>query len=766
MSPWRASIFWARRKQELIGVSLFACAVLCCAIFVLASPHDVSLNVASDRVSDHPLGFGAAVFADMMTQFLGAARWLFLIILVFWGIKYVLKVPPLHFFWRLLAFFCALMALALFLHALAIVFIVDESSLLGGIVGKAAYQVSRHLFVWVGMAVPLMLAAFCVFLFSVFCLIYAFGLTKEEYVWLWQQCQHLARFFWRQLVVVVQFCRHGGVLFWRLMRGDFDREMQIFGRQRRSLHAVPLAHDKQEKTEQKNTQQDDVLATVETQLPQNTPKDVVYLPPLDLLTHRRTAERLPAEQEQLVKEQEKRLLETLSDFGVKGRMLWRQAGPVITIYAFEPAAGMKMARIVALTDDVARALSAVSVRIALVPGQNVIGIEVPLAHRRTVYLHDMLASSAYQDTKRTMALPLALGCSISGQPMITDLSDMPHMLVAGTTGSGKSVALNGMIMSLLYHCPPSKCRFLMIDPKRLELSSYEGIAHLLAPVVHEPMRAAQAFKWLVQEMERRYALMSAFGVRHIESYNRQLKRLGQQNSPYQADGNQDPSASTPLPFIVVIVDEVADVMLVAGRSLEASIQRLAQMARAAGIHIILATQRPSVDVLTGTIKANFPTRISFQVTTKIDSRTILGEQGAEKLLGQGDMLFMIAGQRLVRLHAPFVSDAEVDDVVAWLKSSYGSNDASLPKTLATDQTEAGGVMTFEDTHDSEDEDVLYQQAVALILRQSRASISLLQRHFQIGYNRAARMIEQMEQRGIVSHADHMGRRSVLRNIED
>ncbi len=416
-------------------------------------------------------------------------------------------------------------------------------------------------------------------------------------------------------------------------------------------------------------------------------------------------------------------------------------------------------------------MSAISVRVAVVPGRNVIGIELPNASRETVFLREMLESDAY--TRNGFKLPLILGKDIGGAPVIADLARMPHLLVAGTTGSGKSVSINTMILSLLYRLPPERCRFIMVDPKMLELSVYDGIPHLLAPVVTDPRKAVVALKWTVREMEQRYRAMSKLGVRNIEGYNARLEEARGKGEilKRRVQTGFDPDSGKPvfedevldlkaLPYIVVVVDEMADLMLVAGKDIEAAIQRLAQMARAAGIHIIMATQRPSVDVITGTIKANFPTRISFQVTSKIDSRTILGEGGAEQLLGQGDMLHMAGGGRIARVHGPFVSDVEVEDVVRHLKAQ-GEPEYVDAVTEEDEEEGEGGILGFTEEGEGGSGNELYDRAVALVARERKCSTSFIQRHLQIGYNRAARLVEQMEAEGVVGKANHVGKREVL-----
>jgi S-DNA-T family DNA segregation ATPase FtsK/SpoIIIE len=457
----------------------------------------------------------------------------------------------------------------------------------------------------------------------------------------------------------------------------------------------------------------------------------------------------------------------LEDFGVRGQIVKVRPGPVVTLYELEPAPGTKTSRVVGLADDIARSMSAVSVRVAVVPGRSVIGIELPNARREIVYLRELLASETYE--RSGGKLSLVLGKDIGGGPVIVDLARMPHLLIAGTTGSGKSVAINTMILSLLYRLPPDKCRFIMIDPKMLELSGYDGIPHLLAPVVTEPRKAVVALKWAVKEMENRYRAMSKLGVRNIEGYNARVaeaRKNGEVLTRKVQTGfdpetgapvwEEEPFDLEPLPLIVVVVDEMADLMLVAGKDIEAAVQRLAQMARAAGIHLIMATQRPSVDVITGTIKANFPTRISFHVTSKIDSRTILGEMGAEQLLGQGDMLYMANGGRITRVHGPFVSDQEVEQVVGFLKSQ---GEPSYVDSVTEDEEGEPGFAEMGEEGGSGDQ--LYDQAVALVTRERKCSTSFIQRHLQIGYNRAARIVEQMEREGVVSTANHVGKREVL-----
>ncbi|MEM7743070.1 MAG: DNA translocase FtsK [Pseudomonadota bacterium] len=472
-------------------------------------------------------------------------------------------------------------------------------------------------------------------------------------------------------------------------------------------------------------------------------------------------------------EENARMLETvLEDYGVRGEIVAVRPGPVVTLYELEPAPGLKASRVIGLSDDIARSMSALAARVSTVPGRSIIGIELPNADRETVWLRDLFEAKTYGDSRFPLAL--ALGKDISGSPVVANLAKMPHLLIAGTTGSGKSVAINTMILSLLYRLSPKQCRLIMIDPKMLELSVYDNIPHLLAPVVTDPKKAIVALKWVVAEMEERYRKMSKMGVRNIDGYNARVRDAlakGEDFSRTVQTGFDDDTGEpvyeteslTPeeMPFIVVIVDEMADLMMVAGKEIEACIQRLAQMARASGIHLIMATQRPSVDVITGTIKANFPTRISFQVTSKIDSRTILGEQGAEQLLGQGDMLYMAGGGRITRVHGPFVSDEEVEEVVAYLKSLGTPDYVGAVTEGVDDEAQAAVDLKLGLAPAGSSDDELYDMAVAIVARDRKCSTSYIQRKLAIGYNKAARLVEQMEDQGVVTSANAVGKREIL-----
>ena len=516
-------------------------------------------------------------------------------------------------------------------------------------------------------------------------------------------------------------------------------------------------------------------ATTIREAPQGAPERF-ELPSLDYLREKGAAVQDPSLSPEALRDNAAQLEAVLADFGVKGSIIDVKPGPVVTLYELEPAPGIKSSRVIGLAEDIARSMSAIAARVAVVPGRNAIGIELPNSTREMVMLREIFERPEFADSKQRLAL--SLGKTIGGEPVVADLAKMPHLLVAGTTGSGKSVAINTMILSLLFRMTPAQCRLIMIDPKMLELSVYDGIPHLLSPVVTDPKKAVVALKWCVREMEERYKKMAKLGVRNVEGFNSRVReaetkgealsrtvQTGFDRATGEAIYETEELDLAPMPFIVVIIDEMADLMMVAGKDIEGAVQRLAQMARAAGIHVVMATQRPSVDVITGTIKANFPTRISFQVTSKIDSRTILGEQGAEQLLGMGDMLYMASGGRTQRVHGPFVSDEEVEEIVSYLKTQ-GVPDY-LDDVLTDEDEEAeddtpvadNGAATMAESEDP------YDQAVALVLRDGKASTSYVQRRLGIGYNRAASIIERMEQEGVIGPANHAGKREILLETE-
>jgi S-DNA-T family DNA segregation ATPase FtsK/SpoIIIE len=545
------------------------------------------------------------------------------------------------------------------------------------------------------------------------------------------------------------------------------------GRRSPTLVPEPEAEDEEyeeEEEEEDEEEEEPVSRSRKRSEPKSTSrKGVFVLPPISVLAAPKASDRFTLSKDEL--EENSRALEgVLQDFGVRGEIVKSNPGPVVTLYELEPAPGIKSSRVIGLADDIARSMSAISARVAVVAGRNAIGIELPNLKREKVYLRELL--TAKEGIESTAKLPLALGKTIGGDPVIIDLARTPHMLIAGTTGSGKSVAINTMILSLVYRLRPDQCRLIMVDPKMLELSVYDGIPHLLTPVVTDPKKAVVALKWAVREMEQRYKSMSKLGVRNIDGYNARVAEAkvkgeeltrtvhtGFDKETGKAIYEEEKLELEPLPYIVIIVDEMADLMMVAGKDIEGAVQRLAQMARAAGLHVILATQRPSVDVITGTIKANFPTRISFQVTSKIDSRTILGEMGAEQLLGQGDMLYMAGGGRISRVHGPFVSDEEVEKIVRHLKTQ--GQPEYLEAVTAEEETEEDGAVFDSTGMGGGGENDLFSQAVAIVKRDRKASTSYIQRRLQIGYNRAATLMERMEQEGIVGQANHAGKREIL-----
>lgn len=759
------------------GSSLAISAVFLLLSIATYNQADPSLNRAAANSVANLGGYAGAVASDIMLQFLGLASLFVVFVPLAWSVK-LLRGGSISFLQLRLSLLLVTLVLASCLLAMV------EPPMswpikggLGGSIGMALHDSMFALF-------KNTLFTSCVLVFTVITASLSFGMRFAE----WQELARVAK---RVVLMVV------GVVLSFVQRKDkegyeneaeecyeevedyeddsengrlslWDRVLSFFGRNKleesdeeyyeseeEPVLRAPRVSKKQQKEKQERTS-----AKVQANLV--LPLGDHELPSVKLLS-------LPAKRGRHVLSegaltQNSKLLESvLQDFGVNGSIVEIRPGPVVTLYELEPAAGTKSSRVIGLADDIARSMSAISTRIAVIPGRNAIGIEMPNAYRETVYFREILESQEFLASEAK--LPLALGKNIGGEPIIVDLARMPHLLVAGTTGSGKSVAINTMIMSLLYRLTPEECKFIMIDPKMLELSVYDGIPHLLSPVVTEPSKAVVALKWTVKEMENRYRLMNNHAVRNIEGYNKKIREARSKGTvltrKVQTGFNTDTGEPiieemdldmNELPFIVVVVDEMADLMIVAGKEIEGSIQRLAQMARAAGIHIIMATQRPSVDVITGVIKANFPTRISFQVTSRIDSRTILGEQGAEQLLGQGDMLYMAGGGRITRVHGPFVSDKEVETVVAHLKLQ---GEPSYIEDITRDEEEEAA---FSD--DSE-KDELYDQAVSIVARDRKASTSYIQRCLKIGYNRAASIIEQMEREGVVSAANHVGKREVL-----
>ncbi len=759
----------------LAGLGFLTLVAALAAALLTYSSTDPSLNSAGDGTISNVLGLTGSVASDMLLQYLGIAAVLPMTVLGAWGLQLLLTSTIPRMLRRLLLLPVTLIVFAAFASGLPAPAAWPLDQGLGGAVGDML--MSFLLGLDASLAARPILATVALALLAGSLGVWSHGISLEWWrrlAWRWPRAAVAALVLGTRSLFArpptrparrSRMSRRDPVLSGPVTADAGEFEDPEPASQPALRTGTPARRRRSTRTSRraKTPQQ----AALDLQA-----KDGHVLPPLDLLESGEQGRTNETPPETL--EANARMLEAvLKDYKVKGEIANIRTGPVITLYELEPARGTRAARVIGLADDIARSMTALSVRLASVPGQNAIGIELPNKQRRTVYLRELLESPAYSAS--TARLPIALGCDIGGDPMVVDLASMPHLLIAGTTGSGKSVAVNTMILSLLYTLPPERCRLIMIDPKMLELSVYQGIPHLLTPVVTDPRKAVVALKWAVGEMVKRYGAMSKLGVRNIESYNARLAQAsargevlkrrvqvgfdGETGRPLFEDQILDLDQ---LPHIVVVIDEVADLMLVAGKEIEGAVQRLAQMARAAGIHVIMATQRPSVDVITGTIKANFPTRISFQVTSKIDSRTILGEQGAEQLLGQGDMLYMAGGGRLVRVHGPFVTDAEVESVVEHLRSQGAPE---YDETVTQDDAVGDPLETFglgsEDSGDN-----LYDQAVAIVARTRKASTSFIQRELKIGYNRAATLIDRMESEGVISAANHVGKREVLVGSHD
>jgi S-DNA-T family DNA segregation ATPase FtsK/SpoIIIE len=786
----------ARRLSELAGLSLIALSGVAAAALMTWSVQDPSLSHATSRAIRNILGYPGAIGADLLMQILGLGSIMLILPVAVWG-------------WRMLTHRTFdREALRIGCWILSTVISAGFASCwprggawplptgLGGVVGDALVRAPAVVFGPPGTIYRLVLG---IILFAAviatFLIASGMGSRPQEeestpvedddrpFVeeddggsvslgWAFHAAMSARARLWRLLTLAYGW----------LVASTPAPRTSSFERQEPDLggRAAPsLAPQAEEDLDHEEDDDEEIPVArtrkkAEPRAPLRKSPGKFDLPPISVLTAPRASDRQPLGKSEL--DSNSRALEgVLGDFGVRGEIVKAKPGPVVTLYELEPAPGIKSSRVIGLADDIARSMSALSARVAVVPGRNAIGIELPNAHREKVYLRELL--SVKDGNESVAKLPLCLGKNIGGESIIVDLARMPHLLIAGTTGSGKSVAINTMILSLVYRLRPDQCRLIMVDPKMLELSVYDGIPHLLTPVVTDPKKAVVALKWAVREMEERYKKMSKLGVRNIDGYNARLveaRSKGEELTRTVHTGFDKESGKAiyeaeklelePLPFIVIIVDEMADLMMVAGKDIEGAVQRLAQMARAAGLHVILATQRPSVDVITGTIKANFPTRISFQVTSKIDSRTILGEMGAEQLLGQGDMLYMAGGGRISRVHGPFVSDEEVEKVVRHLKSQ--GQPEYLEAVTAEEPTDEDGAVFDATGMGGDGGGDLFSQAVAIVKRDRKASTSYIQRRLQIGYNRAASLMERMELEGIVGQANHAGKREILIEEED
>ncbi len=768
MSASLRSFLW-QRIVELLGFAI--CIVSLCLLVVLitANENDPSFNTASAQEIQNWFGSAGAHVAAGLYQMFGLPAFGFSLAPFIWGMRLIMDKRLDRWKWRLPVLFISVLLLSMAASGTA-------TDLRGGLVGR--YLVAALMPLLADMNLPDSL--------SVRQFIGSMAAALGTVAFLWASA--LSKRHWTGLVVVPRFLR---VISQRVTDGLRRRAEEKAEAQQ--LDPKPKRQKTTSKAYKKARREPVLVQTGQSEAVTDKAatasagaakkvqssfdfegNDTFKLPPLKLL--KPPSKTKAGAARDVLEQNAQQLKQVLSDFRIQGEIEDVRDGPVVTRYGLNPAPGTKSQRVIALADDIARSMSALAVRVAVVPGQNVIGIELPNQDRETVLLRHIFDHPDWLADQGN--LPLALGKDIAGGPIIADLARMPHLLVAGTTGSGKSVGINGMILSLLYRYTPDECRLIMIDPKMLELSVYDGIPHLLTPVVTDPSKAIMALKWAVREMESRYRNMAKMGVRNIDGYNKRLaeaRSKGEVMTRRVQTGfdletgrpvfEEDVFDLAPLPFIVVVIDEVADLMMVAGKEIETAVQRLAQMARAAGIHVIMATQRPSVDVITGTIKANFPTRISFQVTSRIDSRTILGEQGAEQLLGRGDMLFMEGGGRVVRIHGPFVDDREVEDVANFLRQQgepdYNESVTEEDETVIIDQSSAGSPGLQPATGNS-----LYDEAVALVVREQKASTSFVQRHLKIGYNRAATLVEEMESAGIISAANHVGKREVLIQNED
>jgi S-DNA-T family DNA segregation ATPase FtsK/SpoIIIE len=784
-----------RRLKECAGLGLIGLVFLAAVALGTWSVQDPSLSHATDAKARNLLGYPGAIFADLMMQLVGLAAIAVLLPIAVWGWRLLTHRPLRHERWRLVAWLVAIVLAAAFAACIPRTPAWPLPSGLGGVAGDGMLRLPAWLAggvlsapVRLGVATVAGLAGFVALLLA-----FGFGWhdreqLREDAARRERQDEERAE----RAAVSLGWIEHA----WLSLKARYARLVGASpwgqGAQRAPAERVaprleprfdPRFDDDAAPVVALDDADEEEEDSPREKRKRSVPKPLARksggyaLPALNLLAAPRASDRATMSAE-LIQENGTALEGVLQDFGVRGEIINARPGPVVTLYELEPAPGIKSSRVIGLADDIARSMSAVSARVAVVPGRNAIGIELPNPQREKVFLRELLDDDDYRNS--SAKLPLCLGKTIGGESVMVDLARMPHLLIAGTTGSGKSVAINTMILSLVYRLRPEQCRLIMVDPKMLELSVYDGIPHLLTPVVTDPKKAVVALKWAVREMEERYKKMSKLGVRNIEGYNARVAEAkgkgetltrtvhtGYDRETGEAIYEEEQLELDSLPQIVVIVDEMADLMMVAGKDIEGAVQRLAQMARAAGIHCILATQRPSVDVITGTIKANFPTRISFQVTSKIDSRTILGEMGAEQLLGQGDMLYMAGGGRISRVHGPFVSDEEVEKVVRHLKAQQ------MPQyleavTAGDDEEDEDGDAVFDATGmglagDATD---LYQQAVQIVLRDKKASTSYIQRRLQIGYNRAASIMERMEQEGVVGQPNHAGKREILLGNEE
>lgn len=733
--------------KKLCGFALIALVIVLYISLLSYNPADPCINQQNNLAPSNLLGFFGANLADIVLCSLGISLPIFATGLLIWGYYLIRYNTIIEFKTCLFAFILGIISLS---SAINLIYPTTFGNYpLGGKFAQISAGFLQTKIANLNLLYGFELLVSILFFLSFIALNMVLGLSLRNWY-------SLLKFITKKIYLITQ-------IFIVLI-------VKIYNKSRGKKAVIVRKEPKiKEPKKQEKPKPIEAKVSVPTKKTSNNISDGYTYPDINLLSRPKDKGGNEISQKELDATASK-LEEVLQEFGVNGKIVKVRPGPVVTLYELEPAPGTKTARVISLADDIARSMSAISVRIAVVPGSNTIGIEMPNSKRETVWLKDLLSDPQFKETKNT--LNIVLGKDIGGKNTYADLAKMPHLLVAGTTGSGKSVGVNSMILSLLYRMKPEECKLIMIDPKMLEFSMYNGIPHLLTPVITDPTKAVIGLKWAVREMEERYRKMAQLNVRNISGYNQKLKELresgekitrtiqigfdAETGKPIYEEQEID---TTELPYIVIVVDEMADLMLVAGKEVEAAIQRLAQMARAAGLHLIMSTQRPSVDVITGTIKANFPSRISFQVTSKIDSRTILGEQGAEQLLGMGDMLYMPAGLRPLRVHGSFVKDSEVEAVVEFLKTQRAPE--YIEEVTAGELNSKDSISVFDNTSMGAGEEDLYTQAVNIVRNDKKASTSYIQRKLRIGYNRAAALIDRMEEEGIVGPADHVGRREIL-----
>lgn len=736
-------------SRRIYGLTMIAFGWLLLAAVCFYSPADSSFNLAAEG-TDNFFGYTGASASAVILTFSGLVLPVFVLPVMAWGYRFCLLEKTSFFFLRFAVWLAGLVV------ATAAFDFIPGAAPVGGVIGE---MLNIRLFgLLPEFSFRRQSVAAAEFLFVLIALSYSLNITAGQW---YGTVKKTVLFLWRGICALCRGLLALPTLAKKLLSGTSGCRSEKENKEKK---------DKKEEKSQTPVEKKTVAAG--KPVGKSKDKDGYRYPDISLLAAPKNKPGAVAMGEKELQAVAAKLENVLQEFGVNGKIVKIRPGPVVTLYELEPAPGTKTARVIGLADDIARSMSAVSVRIAVVSGSNTIGIELPNIMREIVWLRELFEGEGFRNTKN--ALNVVLGKDIGGESVYADLAKMPHLLVAGTTGSGKSVGMNAMILSLLYRLRPEECKLIMIDPKMLEFSVYNGIPHLLTPVITDPAKAVLGLKWAVKEMEDRYRAMAQLNVRNISGYNKKLEEMREKGERFvrtvQTGFDPDTGAPlfedqeldlTPLPYIVIVVDEMADLMLVAGKEVEAAIQRLAQMARAAGIHLILSTQRPSVDVITGVIKANFPTRISFQVTSKVDSRTILGEQGAEKLLGMGDMLYMPSGQRPVRVHGAFVKDQEVEKIVEFLKAQKEPEYVEGVTEGELNVKDGGAVFDKTSMGGGNGDDDLYNQAVEIVRNDKKASISYVQRRLRVGYNRAAVLIERMEEEGIVSAPDHTGKREVL-----